>query len=268
VTGTGDEVIMSSQAILATFKNIKGDNFKLTTEAVLDMATVMKTDLKSAALQLGKALNDPVTQMSALTRSGVSFTEKQKEMVKQFVEQNKLGEAQTLILKELRSQFGGAAKAAGQTLGGQMKRLAAGFGDVEEKIGIALIPAFEEFVKYGNDHVIPFLDRMFSKTGTGTKKIKDLSGGLSAGAELAGKLGINKGLIEEADKIIETSTTALGKLIAPAFQTFERPKSAQRAPETIVGTNAWKDQQLMQTYMKQEVDQLIQINKGGVQSFF
>ncbi|HEB28671.1 MAG TPA: hypothetical protein ENI05_13015, partial [Porticoccus sp.] len=34
----GDEVVLSAQAILATFKNISGDVFKRTTQAALDMA--------------------------------------------------------------------------------------------------------------------------------------------------------------------------------------------------------------------------------------
>lgn len=135
VTTYGDEVIIQGQAILATFKNIKGDVFKRSTDAILDMATVLGTDLNSAAILVGKALNDPIKGLTALSRSGVTFTEQQKDMVKQLVESNRTIDAQTLILRELESQFKGAAQAAAGTLTGQMDQVAAQFGDMKEKLG-------------------------------------------------------------------------------------------------------------------------------------
>ena len=48
VSTYGDEVTISALAILATFKNINGENFKSATVAAQDMATVMGTDLNSA----------------------------------------------------------------------------------------------------------------------------------------------------------------------------------------------------------------------------
>jgi len=78
VTTYGDEAIMPLMAIIATFREIKGDHFKEATELALDMATVLRTDAKSAAIQLGKALNDPKKGITALTRSGVKFSEEQK----------------------------------------------------------------------------------------------------------------------------------------------------------------------------------------------
>ena len=137
ITTYGDEAIISAQSLLLTFKEIKGDNFDRTTKAVLDMSTAMGTDLKSAAIQLGKALNDPATQLSALSRSGVSFSESQKEMVKAMVESGNIAEAQTLILKELESQFGGSAEAARNTLGGALEGLKNNWGDLFEVQGQA-----------------------------------------------------------------------------------------------------------------------------------
>ena len=45
-----------------------------------DIATVMGTDVKSATLQLGKALEEPRIGLSMLRRSGISFTEEQKKI--------------------------------------------------------------------------------------------------------------------------------------------------------------------------------------------
>ena len=144
VTTFGDEVIISGQAILATFKQIGGPQFTRATEAVLDMATVMDQDLRSVAIQVGKALNDPILGVTALGRAGVQFTEVQKKMIKTLVESGKTIEAQRLILRELESQFGGAARAASETFTGSMKQLKNSLGDVGEEIGKIFVPFLQE----------------------------------------------------------------------------------------------------------------------------
>ena len=78
VTTFGDETIISGQNLLLTFRNIGKDTFPRATEAMLDMSTAMGTDLQSSAIQLGKALNDPVAGISALNRVGITFSDEQK----------------------------------------------------------------------------------------------------------------------------------------------------------------------------------------------
>lgn len=146
VTVLGDEVVLGAQAIIATFKNIKGDEFERALMAAADLADVLQTDLKTASIQLGKALNDPIKGMTALTKSGVSFTDAQKEQVKALQESGDMIGAQRVILKELEAQFGGAARAAANTFGGKMIQLKNRLGDVGEKIGEALIPVLELLV--------------------------------------------------------------------------------------------------------------------------
>jgi hypothetical protein len=132
VTTFGDEAINSAQGLLLTFTQIKGDVFPKATEAVLNVAQAMGTDLKSAALQVGKALNDPVAGVNALARSGIQFTAQQKDQIKTLVESGKTVQAQAIILKELEAQFGGSAAAARNTLGGALKSLNNAFGDLFE----------------------------------------------------------------------------------------------------------------------------------------
>lgn len=131
----GDDAIISAQSLLLTFKQLGGEVLPRTTQAVLDMSTKMGTDLKSSAIQLGKALNDPITGLSALSRVGVTFSESQKDVIKGLVESGKLAEAQALILDELESEFGGAAKAARDTLGGALQAVSNNFGDLLEVSG-------------------------------------------------------------------------------------------------------------------------------------
>lgn len=146
-----DDVITGAQSMLLTFKNIGKNIFPQTTEAVLDMATAMNRgaipsaeQLQSTSIMLGKALNDPVAGLTALGRAGVQFSDAQKETIKTMVESGDLAGAQAIILKELQSQFGGAARAAGTTFAGQMAIAQNQIGNIKEQIGAALIPVLQQ----------------------------------------------------------------------------------------------------------------------------
>ena len=135
VSTYGDEAILRSQALLLTFTQIGGDVFPKAQQAVLDVATAMQMDLKSASLQVGKALNDPILGVTALSRSGIQFTEDQKDVIKSLVDMGDVAGAQAIILKELETQFGGSAEAARNTLGGAIDSLKNAFGDLLEGSG-------------------------------------------------------------------------------------------------------------------------------------
>lgn len=111
VTNFGDEVTISAMGILATFKEIRGDVFQEAIASAQDMSSVMGQDLKSSVTQVGKALNDPTKGLAALSRVGVSFTQQQKDMVKQLQQSGDTLGAQRVILDELKGEFGGAATA-------------------------------------------------------------------------------------------------------------------------------------------------------------
>lgn len=143
----GDEVILqNATAQLLTFTNIAQDNFLRTQRVALDVATVLDTTgdgtsrLKDVSIQLGKALNDPVANLGALSRAGIQFSEEQKIMIKGLAETNQLAEAQNIILDELERQYGGQAKAAVTTFGA-LTQLRNRIGDVFEEIGKHLTPA-------------------------------------------------------------------------------------------------------------------------------
>lgn len=134
VTNFGDETVIQAQAQLLTFTSIGEKVFPRATEAALDLATRMDGDLKGAIIQVGKALNDPIQGVSALTRSGVQFTDAQKDQIEQLVKANDLFGAQSIILAELERQFGGSAEAAREADGGNIA-LANSFGDLQEEVG-------------------------------------------------------------------------------------------------------------------------------------
>lgn len=132
VTTFGDDAIISMQSQLLTFTKIGKDAVPAATEAILDLATKMGGDLKGAAVQVGKALNDPVQGISALSKVGVSFTDSQKEVIKALVETGDMAGAQKIILQELQTEFGGSARAARDTFGGALTSLKNSFGDLLE----------------------------------------------------------------------------------------------------------------------------------------
>ena len=135
-----DDTINKAQSILLTFTKIGKDVFPLATQATADLAARMGTDLQSATLQVGKALNDPIKGIGALSRAGIQFTEDQKSMIEGFVNANNIIGAQKIILQELETQFGGSALAARETLGGAIQSLTNAFGNLFEVSG----PASEE----------------------------------------------------------------------------------------------------------------------------
>jgi hypothetical protein len=98
VSTFGDEAIQSMQAVLLTFTRVRGPEFKGAQQAILDISARLGTDLKSAALQVGKALNDPIAGLGSLSRAGIQFSNDQKKAIKALVDTGKVAEAQGIIL--------------------------------------------------------------------------------------------------------------------------------------------------------------------------
>lgn len=147
-----DDSIQSAQSLLLTFTNVKGAVFQEATGTILDMSTALGQDLKSSSIQVGKALNDPIHGITALSRVGVSFTEQQKAQVEQMVKVGDTMGAQRLILKELSTEFGGSAAAAANTYAGKLTQLGNAWGEFKESVGKALVeaitPAITKMVEF------------------------------------------------------------------------------------------------------------------------
>jgi len=153
LTTIDDKTIQRGQNLLLTFTNIKNqvgagnDIFNQATLATLNLSTALGGDVKGAAIQLGKALNDPVKGITALTRSGVSFTAQQKQQIKDLVKHNDLLGAQKVILAELNKEFKGSAAAQADTFAGQQKRLADAFEELKIALAQGALPGLTAFTK-------------------------------------------------------------------------------------------------------------------------
>ena len=120
---------------LLTFRSITGETFERTINLAADLSETMGTDVRSATLQLAKALEEPTIGLTALRRSGVSFTEQQKEQIAALVEQNNLFEAQSIILGVVEAQMGGAATEAAQGFAGTMDGLGQSTRELTRALG-------------------------------------------------------------------------------------------------------------------------------------
>jgi len=125
--------VRDAAGVLLTFKSITGETFKDALRLSQDLAEVGFGTVKTAALQLGKALEEPELGLSALRRVGVSFTEQQKEQIKTLDFLGKKQEAQSIILDVLNDQVGKTGVRAAEGLAGATDTLSEEFTIFVEK---------------------------------------------------------------------------------------------------------------------------------------
>src|SRR6266702_4833870 len=156
------DTVQEVENILLTFPSIGKKVFPETTQAVLNLSQAMHQNWKQSAIEVGKALDDPIRSLTNLRRIGVQFTNDQVKVIKSLWETVHTAEAQKLILQELNKEFGNSAKAAGQTFGGQLAILGQHLQDTGEKIGMMLMPWLKSIV----DAVTPIINSFLDWMGT------------------------------------------------------------------------------------------------------
>jgi hypothetical protein len=178
-TGVDQNAIKLTQAKLLTFGELAktagevGGAFDRATQAAVDLAAAGFGEASGNAVQLGKALQDPIKGMTALNKSGVTFTETEKARIETLVASNKLGDAQAMILEAIEKQVGGTA-AATANASDKMKVV---FSQLQEQLGGALLPIFERFTSFLVDSVFPTLrtlgDRFIPPIAAALGKVGD-----------------------------------------------------------------------------------------------
>lgn len=173
------DVIKATQAKLLTFKNLAvtadklGGAFDRATQAAVDMAAAGFGEAEQNAVQLGKALQDPIAGITALARSGITFTESEKEVIASLVETGKAGEAQNIILKAIETQVGGTATATASA----SDKMKLAFNQVGDAVGTGLLPIMQLLL----DQLVPILDEYLPPVAQGISDMaKDILPALSA----------------------------------------------------------------------------------------
>lgn len=171
ISGIDENMILNGENVIATFTNIRNvagegnDIFNQTTNAALDLSSALGQDMQSSAIQLGKALNDPIKGVTALQRVGVTFDAQQKAQIKTMVESGNVMGAQKIILAEMNKEFGGAAKAAGDTFAGSVERAKDKVQDFARDLVTNLQPILLSIGKTIGDFYTKYLAPLFSWLG-------------------------------------------------------------------------------------------------------
>jgi hypothetical protein len=153
LTATEAESIQEGANLLLTFRNISdqagagNDIFSQTTAIMVDMGRALGEDASGSAIRLGKALNDPITGLTALRKVGVGFTEEQEAQIKALQNSGDMMGAQKVILAELQAQFGGSGAAYAKTFSGQLDLMGHELGTIGEEATMAVMPALQGMVE-------------------------------------------------------------------------------------------------------------------------
>ena len=171
-----------AQGVLLTFKTVQGDIFRNAISLTQDLGAVMGTTAVSGAKQLGKALEDPSRNLTALTRAGVSFTQAESDKIKQLQFSGDLLAAQTIIIEKLSDQVGGAGKGGGlagatDLLSDNFTLLAERFAEVTglAKLATVVVGAFANVIGFLADALITTPEEKLAKLNAElerTSKIK------------------------------------------------------------------------------------------------
>lgn len=180
LTNFGDEATIDAAGVLGSFTNIKGEAFTDALVAAQDLSAFLGTDLQSATIQVGKALNDPARGLTALSRSGIQFSESQTETIKKLQEVGMVADAQRLILQEFQKQFGGQAEA----LADPITQAKNSWGDFLEEVGKGVREITEVILKeFGFENMTVAMSSIVSTFRTEWKD--DVVGGIKTAVRVA-----------------------------------------------------------------------------------
>jgi len=211
--GISNLTIKATQAKLLTFRNLAksadvvGGAFDRANRAALDMAAAGFGSAEGNAVQLGKALEDPIKGVTALAKSGVTFTKQEKAKIKTLVESGKVLEAQEMILKAVETQVGGTAAATAD----DTKRMKEGFAQVSQALGQTLLPILEAVTPV----MLGFAN--WAKENPGTFKVV----AAAIGAIALSIIAINFAMAANPLTLIALGIAALIAILVVAYKRFE-----------------------------------------------
>lgn len=187
-----DDAIASAQGVLAQF-DLTGDQLSRLTPLLLDYAAATGKDLTTSAEDLGRAM---MGQGRALKVLGIDF-EDTGTIAGNFDQ----------LIQDLSSSVGGFAEKDATTAAGQLQILQNRFGEVQEAVGEALLPALQKLIDwidgeglviledfaawFAEDGVVAlttFIDKIAEMAENGTL-VPNIVAGI--GAITAAQLGLN-----------------------------------------------------------------------------
>lgn len=205
-TAVDDEQVKAVQRKLLVFKEVRksadimGGAFDRATSAAIDLAAGGFGTMETNAIKLGKILSDPIANLNALTRAGITFTAAEKAKISKLQESGKLYEAQDLVLQSIENRVQGLAEKSATPA----EKLAAQFQQIGDTIGEAMLPYIDD------------MNKKFGKwlgSAQGKKDVKDIADSfvLMAGAirDMAGFLMQVKNFLDDISKFNADWVTVL-----------------------------------------------------------
>jgi hypothetical protein len=207
-----DDAIASGQAVLAQF-GLTGRQLEQLTPLLLDYAAATGEDMTTSAENLGRAL---LGQGRALRVLGIDFQDA-GSVAANFDQ----------LVQDLSSSVGGFAERDAQTAAGQLQILQNRFGEVQEAVGEALLPALQRLIDWidgdglavlerfadwfaedGVDAITGFVD-VISQLAENGKLVPSIVGGITAIA--LAQVGLNAAMLANP---VGLFVVALGVLAA------------------------------------------------------
>jgi hypothetical protein len=174
-TGIDQNSIKATQAKLLTFGNLAasadevGGAFDRALAAAIDLEAAGFGAAEQQAVALGKALNDPTKGLAALGRSGITFTEIEKEKIKALQESGDLLGAQEILLEAVEKQVGGTAEATAD----MSAQFQVAGSQVKERFGKSLSDAFDRIGGPALDRFLPKILEMADSFGPLVEQVVD-----------------------------------------------------------------------------------------------
>jgi hypothetical protein len=145
LTGIDDEIINQIKTgwlAVPALAALGTDGLNKLAEVVADTAAGTGKDVTAIGLAFQRIAGDTETAFSKLTRAGIVFTDEQKATFDSILATNGEMAAQAYLVEELGRKYEGAAEASANPF----ERLDVIMGNLQETIGAALLPAFEDLI--------------------------------------------------------------------------------------------------------------------------
>lgn len=158
VTSFSNEAVMGVQQLFIATQSVSKDMLPEATEAALDMASALGQDASSAAERLAQALQDPAGEVEALREAFIFLDEDQIKNIETLQDQNKLYEAQQIILDEISETYGGLARSVAEVSTGKLEQISNVFEDIKSGLGEGLFNAIAPALDYIYQRLVDISD--------------------------------------------------------------------------------------------------------------
>jgi hypothetical protein len=190
-TGVADDQLRPALQRLAVSTKDTDEAQKLLNLS-LDIAKGRGLALETVANALGRAQDGNTT---ALGRLGLGLSKAELSTL-----------SFTQVQEKLSNLYGGAAAANAETFQGKIDRLKVGFDEAKESLGVALLPAVEQFITFLNTTGIPalnaFIAGLTGDEGLSAGLAQSQKGAETFGKAIAGLSDILKGFINFVREVV------------------------------------------------------------------